>query len=120
MIPLDKLASMFDWRCVKCDVLCVAPTGKNLPNEATLDHIFPVSLGGENEWINAQLMCRDCNTKKNNTRPMLWCLNLNAIQAVCDMQRKHSLDSTTRVASRDSLQSAECDEPQLPAQLDLF
>ena len=37
-------------------------TTKNL----TLDHIFPVSKGGEDTFENLQVLCRSCNSKKKD------------------------------------------------------
>jgi hypothetical protein len=42
--------------CKHCGV------SKNL----TLDHIFPVSKGGEDTMKNIQVLCRSCNSKKSN------------------------------------------------------
>ena len=38
-----------------------------LPDELTCDHIKPWSKGGRTEVSNGQLLCRACNSKKNNT-----------------------------------------------------
>lgn len=35
-------------------------------DELTVDHVVPWSLGGRTELSNAQLLCRACNSKKNN------------------------------------------------------
>ena len=35
----------------------------------TKDHIFPKSLGGQNEHANYQTMCSPCNRKKGSTLP---------------------------------------------------
>ena len=35
-------------------------------DELTVDHIRPWSLGGRTELSNAQLLCRACNSRKNN------------------------------------------------------
>lgn len=45
--------------CAKC---------RNLffPEELTVDHIKPWSLGGRTELSNAQLLCRPCNSSKGN------------------------------------------------------
>ena len=32
----------------------------------TVDHIVPLSMGGEHEWDNLQLLCKRCNTSKGN------------------------------------------------------
>lgn len=33
-------------------------------NDLTIDHLYPVSLGGTNDLSNLQLLCRKCNAKK--------------------------------------------------------
>lgn len=37
-----------------------------LPDELTVDHVKPWSLGGPTELSNAQLLCRPCNSAKGN------------------------------------------------------
>lgn len=49
-------------RCAYC--------GKELKKtEATIDHILPVSQGGETTWENVALSCSKCNCKKDNRTP---------------------------------------------------
>ena len=49
-------------RCAYC--------GKELKKtEATIDHIIPVSQGGETSWENIALSCSKCNCKKDNRNP---------------------------------------------------
>lgn len=44
--------------------------GKNLHySDATIDHIFPRSRGGEDTWDNLTLSCGPCNLKKGNRTP---------------------------------------------------
>lgn len=66
-IGLAQLAKKSKWRCVKCNVKCVKPEGYNLDNEATIDHIIPLSKNGLHAWSNVQLLCRRCNTAKGDT-----------------------------------------------------
>jgi 5-methylcytosine-specific restriction endonuclease McrA len=66
-IGLAELAKKSKWRCVKCNVKCVKPEGYNLCNEATIDHIVPLSKNGLHAWSNVQLLCRRCNTAKRDT-----------------------------------------------------
>ncbi|MBU2249718.1 MAG: HNH endonuclease, partial [Gammaproteobacteria bacterium] len=37
------------------------------PKRPELDHIVPLSLGGEHTKQNTQCLCRQCNMTKNNT-----------------------------------------------------
>jgi 5-methylcytosine-specific restriction endonuclease McrA len=46
-------------RCVRCL--------KQVPEiKITIDHIIPISLGGEHSWNNVQPLCLSCNAKKSN------------------------------------------------------
>ena len=37
--------------------------------ELTIDHVFPKSRGGKNEWDNLVASCRKCNQRKGNRTP---------------------------------------------------
>lgn len=55
------------WRCQFCRV----KTPKKLrgtyePNAPELDHIIPLSVGGEHSYRNTQCLCRKCNSDKSN------------------------------------------------------
>jgi hypothetical protein len=39
------------------------------PDECTIDHILPKSLGGETSWYNCVLACYKCNSQKADRRP---------------------------------------------------
>ena len=45
-----------DGKCLKC--------GEN--NDLTIDHVVPVSMGGDNHHSNLQVLCRKCNSIKGN------------------------------------------------------
>jgi len=38
-------------------------------SELTVEHIAPVSRGGQHTWTNVVTACRSCNTRKGNRRP---------------------------------------------------
>lgn len=65
-IPLARLCKQSDWTCASCGCLCHLPIGNNDINEATLDHIIPLSKGGFHLWHNVQLLCRQCNVRKSD------------------------------------------------------
>jgi 5-methylcytosine-specific restriction endonuclease McrA len=53
--------------CFYCDVLVQPGSGgPHWDTEATLDHIIPVSQGGENSTENAVLSCYHCNYERGN------------------------------------------------------
>lgn len=57
------------WRCRGCGV-AVATAGWPRPDYATIDHIIPLSKGGEHSMGNVQLLCYHCNVKKGAKVPV--------------------------------------------------
>ncbi len=56
MAFLSQLATRYGWRCMRCGGdRCL-----------TLDHIKPVSLGGETVLSNLQILCYRCNREKGS------------------------------------------------------
>ena len=51
-----------DGKCALCKESMTLKKGD--PHFATVDHIIPLSLGGEDSPKNKQLACYSCNTKK--------------------------------------------------------
>lgn len=47
------------YRCVDC-----GSDGTEPRNDLTVDHVRPVSLGGDNSLANLQTLCRSCNARK--------------------------------------------------------
>jgi len=45
--------------CAYCDV-------KLNINTMTIDHVYPTSRGGLNDWVNVRASCLDCNNKKGS------------------------------------------------------
>lgn len=56
------------WRCQLCLKKVRVRVPANHPVRATIDHIKPISLGGDHDWQNVQCACRQCNTLKSNKR----------------------------------------------------
>lgn len=53
------------WRCQLCGVGTPRSLrGKHKPNSPELDHIIPLSVGGEHSYANTQCLCRSCNASK--------------------------------------------------------
>ena len=57
-VQVENLFYVAKNRCESC--------GK--PDNLTVDHIVPLSLGGLNIWRNLQLLCLRCNQKKGAAR----------------------------------------------------
>lgn len=56
------------WKCKHCGAKTPQSLrGKNRPRSPELDHIMPLSLGGEHSYRNTQCLCRKCNGLKGNT-----------------------------------------------------
>jgi len=62
------LFQRFNYVCQGCNVKCVHPNDVNYNdnNCATIDHIKPISKGGDHTYINTQLLCRMCNSIKRD------------------------------------------------------
>lgn len=62
------LFQRFNYVCQGCNVKCVHPndTNYNQDNCATIDHIKPISKGGDHTYVNTQLLCRKCNSIKRD------------------------------------------------------
>ena len=50
-VPLER------WRCCAC---CGST------EDITIDHIIPLSKGGDDELNNLRLLCRSCNSRKGD------------------------------------------------------
>lgn len=60
-----KLLERDNWTCQMCKCkVHDRKTDINTPDKAHLDHIIPISKGGNSEPENLQVLCRDCNIKK--------------------------------------------------------
>lgn len=56
------------WTCYVCGVQVVR-SKMYRPDQATLDHIIPLSLGGPHTYDNVKTCCHRCNSTKSNTMP---------------------------------------------------
>jgi len=62
-----KVFDRDDWRCQFCKVKTPRRLrGTYKPNAPELDHIIPLSCGGEHSYRNTQCLCRACNAQKSN------------------------------------------------------
>lgn len=60
-----------NWTCRQCGVSTPRDLrGTYEPNAPELDHVIPLSKGGEHSYANTQCLCRQCNGAKSNTLPM--------------------------------------------------
>lgn len=65
---LKWLIEKYRGRCALCGVVCNRVPRD--PRQATVDHIYPQSLGGSNARGNLQLACRVCNAMKADRLPL--------------------------------------------------
>lgn len=54
---VSEVLRLQKWRCAACK--------SDIRGKHTIDHIVPLSRGGENIRANLQAMCRPCNSSKN-------------------------------------------------------
>jgi 5-methylcytosine-specific restriction endonuclease McrA len=59
-----KLLSLQKNKCANCN--------KDLIDSYHIDHITPLSLGGEHDDKNLELLCPKCNLRKSNKDPVAW------------------------------------------------
>jgi 5-methylcytosine-specific restriction endonuclease McrA len=53
------------WTCYLCDRLCVEPDPFN-PAAATVDHVIPMTRGGQHTRANVRTACLGCNSSKSD------------------------------------------------------
>lgn len=63
-----KVFERDEWQCKACGKLTPKSLRGTLHNDAPeLDHIYPISRGGEHSYTNTQLLCRRCNGVKSDS-----------------------------------------------------
>jgi len=68
------------YRCQHCGYKTRPDWGGNHDRHPSVDHIVPISAGGEHNWQNLQCLCRKCNSiKSNNKVPDQMCLELQLV-----------------------------------------
>lgn len=63
-ITLQKLYAKFNGVCQCCGKQLTFDVDTNDNYYPTIDHVIPISKGGNHIWQNVQLLCRRCNTLK--------------------------------------------------------
>lgn len=66
VITIEKLGSRDGWRCGVCGKKIKPDAPRVYPSGPSIDHIIPLSKGGDHSWSNVQIAHISCNTKKNN------------------------------------------------------
>lgn len=64
-LPSDTKETLFQLQRGRC-AICT----EKLNADCHLDHIQPLSKGGENTFLNVQLLCQPCNLAKNSKHPI--------------------------------------------------
>lgn len=66
---LREIAERDGWRCHLCQRQVPDRPYKARPNDATIDHLIPVSAGGQDVRTNVALAHNECNSKRSNLGP---------------------------------------------------
>ena len=66
--PVDRLAVMErdGWRCYLCGIATRISSGRFDATSATVDHVVPLSKGGEHTMANVRCACFGCNAGKQD------------------------------------------------------
>lgn len=67
-----QLFKRFNFKCYYCNIICETnPKLFNTKNYITIDHIIPLSKGGNHSINNLVPACRSCNSRKSNRLDIL-------------------------------------------------
>lgn len=64
-VTLRKVYEKYHGLCQGCECQTVYGVHPQIPKSATIEHIVPISQGGDHTWENVQLLCHACNLKRN-------------------------------------------------------
>lgn len=67
-ITLAAVHKRFHGVCVDCNTDTELGIHPVVPHSATIEHITPLSKGGNHVWSNIELLCYQCNSKRNQTQ----------------------------------------------------
>lgn len=59
----EQIFDRDDWTCGHCGIRCTQPD-PFVVTSATVDHVVPLSRGGEHSQANTQTLCLSCNSRK--------------------------------------------------------
>jgi len=71
---IEYLLRMQNYQCVACDI--------DIAENYHVDHIYALSAGGSNDKSNIQLLCPQCNLRKNKQDPILF-LQRHGLNTYC-------------------------------------
>lgn len=72
------------WKRTTCpDHLCYWCGITLTPDNTHIDHIMPISLGGQDTPDNTANTCAKCNQSKSNAHPLVWLARITTPDTVC-------------------------------------
>jgi 5-methylcytosine-specific restriction endonuclease McrA len=101
---VGRLRKLDGSACSYCERELDFRNGKK-PNQATVDHVVPMSRGGSDEESNLVLACKECNERKSNRTPEQANMSLrNArVTSLRNVSGDVTSDETRRDETRDPL-----------------
>ena len=64
-VNIESIFIRDDYQCKGCGINVVR-SKRYKPNQATIDHMIPLSRGGTHTWDNLITLCHQCNSSKSN------------------------------------------------------
>ena len=65
-LDLDDVYKKYRGKCQGCGCNTVRGRHPQVPESATMEHLIPLSQGGNHVWSNVTLLCMKCNTGRNH------------------------------------------------------
>jgi len=71
-VTLFNVHSKYNGICVDCKKKTIIGIHPTIDTSATIEHINPLSQGGDHTWSNVELLCQRCNQQRNHKFQTKW------------------------------------------------
>jgi len=66
-VTLYNLFNRFNGKCQDCGIKTKMGIHPTVDESATMEHVTPLSMGGDHTWDNVELLCQKCNFARNKS-----------------------------------------------------